>query len=496
MEISNRYPVTVVGGGPGGIMAALASARNGAKTLLVEQGAFLGGTATRSVIGPISPFHYGDEQIIAGLAQEFIDRMVAHGGATGHLKCINPTGTGSYICLYDHEAYKYVAQEMLLEAGVDLLFHCRIGRVLKEGNRVSGLVLDSRLGTMAVASQIVIDATGDGDVAVLSGEAYTVGNAEKKSQPSSMMFEMAGVDVERLYDYVLGNQEEFTRRSELLALKGENNLRNPPYFVAQGYLSLVRKAVEDGELVFGRDCVHTITGFNPGWMHFNTARLTGYDSLDIVDRTKAEIDGRRQMESIVSFMKKRVPGYGNAYLARAGGEVGVRETRHIEGVYKLTKDDVASGRKFPDAISRGGFAIDIHGGKSDPSMKGTGGYWKDLEDCYDIPYRCLVPAHVDGLLLAGRSISGASEAHASFRTQGVVMGYSQAAGVAAAHCALRGLQPRQADVAQIRQALTAMGASPLRNEADKQRNEQRAKAVVTAFVSAHPRHITPDEYLR
>ena len=133
-----EFVTSIVGGGPGGIMAALASARLHARTLLVERSAFLGGSATLSKIGPISPFHYKDEQVVRGILQEFIDELVKAGGATGHMKCLNGYGTGDYVCIYNHEIYKYVVQRMLLDEGVDILFHAVVSSVIKEGNSVRG----------------------------------------------------------------------------------------------------------------------------------------------------------------------------------------------------------------------------------------------------------------------------------------------------------------------------------------------------------------------
>ncbi len=191
--------IAVVGGGPGGIMAALAAARCGAEVLLIEQGAFLGGTPTRSVLGPISPFHFQDEQIIQGIAGEFISKMVKSHGATGHMKCMNPTGTGSYVCFYDHEIYEDTAQKMLEEAGVSLLFHGTVLETVMRGRRIETLRIESRFGGLEIHPKIVVDATGDGDIAALSGEKFVLGDGKGGMQPGSLMFEMAGVDTNRLY---------------------------------------------------------------------------------------------------------------------------------------------------------------------------------------------------------------------------------------------------------------------------------------------------------
>ena len=485
--------VAVAGGGPGGIMAALAAARCGAKVLLIEQGAFLGGTATRTVLGPISPFHFGDEAITKGIAAQFIDRLIKNHGATGHMKCINPRGTGSYVCFYDHEIYKYTAQAMLEEAGVVLLFHTVVREVMMKGNRVAALRADSRFGALEICPKMVIDATGDGDVAALAGAEFTIGDGMGKMQPGSLMFEMAGVDTERLYQFICRNAEEFTRLSDIISLDGgKKNSR----FVAQGYLSAVEKARKKGDLIIGRDSVQTISGFHPGWIHFNAVRLEDYGPLELWKRSESERQARISMESIAEFMKREIPGFKNAFIARAGMELGVRESRHIKGKYVLTEKNVTEGRKFSDTIGRGGFPVDIHGGNKTAVSEGTGGLWKELKDCYDIPYRALIPESVEGLLLAGRWISGTYEASASFRTQGVVMGFSQASGIAAALCVKHGCQPAQLPAARIQEKLIEIGASPYRNQEEKEREEARAREAVKRFAGEKRERITPERFLR
>lgn len=494
MQTAKDYDVIVVGGGPGGIMAALACGRKQVRTLLVERSAFLGGTATISRIGPISPFHYKDEQVVNGLPQELIDRLVRAGGATGHMKCLNSHGTGDYVCIYDHEIYKYVAQTMLLEAGVEILFHAVVSDVIKEGNRLTGVRITSRFGSRELRARIVVDATGDGDVACLAGEDFVYGDGQGKTQPSSAMFEMANVDTERLYTYILRNQGEFGRLSDLVPF-ADSPYKNQRFFVAQGYQSLVDHAKAKGELVFGRENVHTTTGLHPGVIHFNTARISGYDTTDLFARSASEIEGRRQIESIARFMIKYVPGYEHAYISSTENEVGVRESRHISGMYRLTGEDILSTRHFPDVIARGLFAVDIHGREAEggKGVQGAGGLWQELPDAYDIPYRILVPEHVDGLLLAGRCISADYIAFSSLRVQGTLMGYSQAAGLAAALCVQKGTEPRQLVVEELQQELIGIGASPYRDSEKKEREEAHARERVREFVASRGVLITPEE---
>lgn len=520
MQIANDYDVIVAGGGPGGIMAALASARMHVKTLLVERSAFLGGSATLSRIGPISPFHYKDEQVVHGLPQEFVDGMVKAGGATGHMKCLNSHGTGDYVCVYDHEVYKIAARNMLLDAGVDLLFHAVVSSVVKEGNCLKGVRISSRFGCREIRGRIVIDATGDGDVACLAGEAFVYGDGQGKAQPSSAMFEMANVDTERLYRYILENRKEFGRLSDLVPFR-DTRYRDRKFFVAQGYQSLVDQAKASGELVFGRENIHTTTGLRPGIMHFNTARISNYDTTDLFARSESELEGSRQIESVAGFMVNHVPGYEHAYISSTGNEVGVRESRHICGVYRLTGEDILTARRFPDVIARGLFAVDIHGRKAgedgdirgrmrkkgqeadglgreqqqNGNIQGAGGLWKELRDAYDIPYRILVPARTDGLLLAGRCVSADYVAFSSLRVQGTLMGYSQAAGYAAALCVRENLHPRDLPADLLQKQLVLSGASPYRDPERKKAEEAYATERVRAFLAARPVLITPECFL-
>ena len=496
MKLKKKYQVVVVGGGPGGIMAALAAARMHVSTLLIERSAFLGGAATLSKIGPISPFHYKDEQVVRGLPQEFVNELVKANGATGHMKCLNPYGTGSYVCVYNHETYKFVAQRMLTDAGVDILFHTTVSKVIKEGNRITALKIVSKFNTDTVKADVTVDATGDGDVAALAKETFEYGDGLGNTQPSSAMFEMANVDTEKLYDYILNNRQEFGRISDMVPIV-DSPYKDQRFFVAQGYQSLVDAAVREGSLVFGRENVHTTTGLHPGVMHFNTARISNYNTIDSHARSESELDGRKQIDSIASFMIRDVPGFEYAYISATENEVGVRESRHISGAYRLTGEDILSARSFPDVIARGLFAVDIHGAApiNGEKVSGAGGLWQELKDAYDIPYRILVPKRVDGLLLAGRCISADNIAFSSLRVQGTLMGYSQASGLAAAMCAMQNIQPRELDVSMLQAQLIRIGASPYRDPVKKEADEELAWARVKEYLQKHSRLITPEQYL-
>lgn len=497
-KYKDSYDVIVVGGGPAGIMAGLAAARTGASTLVIERNGFLGGAATNSVLGPISPFMFGDEQVIDGIPQDFMDELVKVHGSTGHMKVLDPYGSGAYLGFYDREKYKYVAEEMLLKEHVDIYYHAFIYEVSKVENRVTGVTVITKGGMKQFGAKIVVDATGDGDVSVKAGADYVYGNEKTgKAQPGSSMFEMVDVDVEKVYEYIRNNPDDFEWKSDIIPVRAYSDRLKQHYFVAQGFKKPVKEAVEAGDLQFGRDSVIVLNGIHPGSIHFNATRVSGYDSSNPDEKSYSEIDGRRQIESVSEFMIQYVPGFEHAYVSVTSNEVGVRETRHIKGLYTLTAEDAGEGRKFDDVVSRGYFPMDIHNpdGATGYTEGVQGGSWTDLKDTYDIPVRCLIPEKLDGLVLSGRCISGTSEAHGSYRTQGGIMGIGQASGVVAALCALQGVQPRQLDVKEVQKKLVEFGASVWRDEEKKAKEEAHARKCVREYMSGRHKTITKPEIL-
>jgi Dehydrogenases (flavoproteins) len=493
--ITKEYDVIVMGGGPSGFIAAIAAGRTGAKTLLVEKNGFLGGAATAAALGPISPFHIRDEQVVKGIPQEFMDRMVAYGASPGHCKVLDPYGSGAYLGFYDRERYKYIALQMVLEAGAEVLFHTFFCETVMEGGRVAGVKIVNKSGLNELKAKVVVDATGDGDVAASAGAEFTLGRAkDNKMQPSTLMFEMSNVDTDRLYQYILDNPDDFEWKSDVVPIRPFSDKLVKKYFVAQGFKKFVAEALDKGELYIGRDSILLLNTVFPGVIHFNSTRIINTDGTDAYSRTAAEVDGRKQVESIVRFMNKYVPGFESAFLSTTGSEIGVRESRHIVGEYVLTADDVVEGRKFDDVITRGYFPIDVHNmaGKSGYGNPDSAGAWIDIKDSYDVPYRCLVPAKVDGLVVAGRCISATSEAHGSFRTQGSVMAIGQAAGTAAGLCANKGIEPRELAYKELQQELLRHGASLWRDPEAVERETSNARQYVEQFLRENKRHITPN----
>ena len=449
-RVAAETDVLVVGGGPAGLGAALGAAATGARVVLAERYGFLGGNATVSLVFPLMSFHTqrgaprtGPEDelplmptdhgpgdpVVAGVLRGLLERLIAVGGA------IEPTQQTGYTVPIDPELYKLVFLDLLDEAGVEFLFHAfATGVVDVDGGK--GVVFETKSGPVVILATVVVDCTGDGDVAAAAGAPFEVGREEDGLvQPMTLMFRMVDFERSRFGDYVRANPDQW---------RG-----------VHGLWDLIRKATEDGKLDLPREDLLFFGTPHPRELSVNSTRVGGVLGIDVWDLTLAEWRSRNQMRQIANFLREYVPGFEQAYVAQSGSNVGVRETRRVLGRYQLTADDVLTARKFPDAIARGSYPIDIH------NPKGTGTVLKQVPegDAYDIPLRCLVPRDVDGLLVAGRCISGTHEAHSSYRVTPIVMATGQAAGVCAALAAGSARSPGDIDAGQVRRVLLEQGAN-------------------------------------
>lgn len=470
MQVHSESDVVVAGGGPSGLVAAISAARAGAVTTLVEQYGFLGGMATAASVGPFSPFHYDDQQITMGIPQELVERLMAAGGSTGHLKCVPEYGSGSYMAYFDREVYKQVAFDMVREAGAKLLLHSFVGGAVTQGNRVTGIRVANKSGFQEVLGKVVVDATGDGDVAAAAGAEFKWGrDSDNLGQPMTMFFEMANVDVPKILEYIEKHPDDFEWTSRLYSRTPLPKELNQTYFVAQGYKKFVAEAKAKGDLVLGRETVLLQSTMRENTIVFNSTRVGKLAGTNIDQFTQAEVLGREQAMSLAAFMKKYVPGFENAYVSSTGAQIGVRESRHIIGEHILTQDDVVEGRRFADVVARGFFPVDIHDPTGARGYQAGGSTWIKPKGPYDIPMRCLVPRKLDGLVMTGRNISAAHEAHGSLRVQGTAFAIGHASGALAAVAALSGVQPRTADVSKV-QAILVQQRANLDLEGARQRN--------------------------
>jgi hypothetical protein len=435
--------VLVAGGGPTGICAAIAAARGGATVTLLEEKSFVGGNATLGL--PIMTFHsFNGEQIIHGIPQEVIDRLVEMEGCTGHVEA-RGAHMPSY-ALVDAEAMKYVGLKMLLEAGVRVSLHTFVVDALVGDRAVCGIVVAGKSGLGVFTAERVVDCTGDADVAARAGAPFVKGRPEDGGmQAMSLNFRLANVDLDTIVRHF--------GEGLIVGRKPGEAVERP--IRGQGTFGQWDLDVEREQLFPDRNHHLWWNSFREGEVNINTTRVFGKDPTELASLTDAEIEGRRQVYQVFHFLKRHVPGFGKAHLISTGSQIGIRETRRIVGEYTLTGDDVLEARRFLDAVARGSYPVDIH----DPSGKGWGVRFVKDGGAYDIPYRCLVPKEIENLLVAGRCISADHQAIGSTRVMAPCMAMGQAAGLAAAMSVRQNVTPRRLDVERLREVLRQQKAN-------------------------------------
>lgn len=421
--VRHRVDVLVVGGGSAGLMAAVAAARRGAQVLIVERNGYLGGTLSMVTLGSFCGLYTVTDSevipVVRGLAEEFIERLGRLGGPTTPLRWLKTASLP-----YDPTLIKLAADALARDAGVQLAFHSVAVAALRDGERVCGAVFESRDGRWACLADVVIDGTGDGDVAALAGADFEHDPA--LIQAPTTMFRFGGVDVARAGALT---------RDEL-----------------RGHLERAVAA--------GFDLPRTAGGafsLRPGTMHLNITRVVhgarAPDPLDTAELSAAEVEGRRQLGDYLQAFRAFVPGYEHCFIEDIGAQIGIRESRRIRGDYWLTADDVLHQGRFDDAVACSAWPMEEHGA-------GRATLWRFLEPgtYYQLPYRMMLPAGLQGLLVAGRCASASHDAHASMRVAAVCMALGEAAGTAAAQAAARKQAPRDIDVGELRRQLLSQGA--------------------------------------
>jgi hypothetical protein len=441
----HEFDVLVVGGGNAGCAAAIAAARHGARTLLVERYGFLGGTATASMVGPWMTFHSGDDRIVGGIAQEMVERLMRKGASPGHVR--DSSDYVATITPFDPEVHKALLFEMMREAGVALILHAYVLNAQVDGDVVRGASFATVGGIRSYGGRVVIDATADAIVAASAGVPTQQGDERGRVQPASLMFRLSHVDLAALSTYLRAHPDQM--RTSLKA----HERTAPALTAVAGLHALWERASKDGLVDIPREVVSFFISPYPDEVTVNMTRVVDIDPLDPGDLTRAEIDARLQVMQLLEFFRERVPGFENARLAATGTQVGIRESRRIVGRYTLTAQDVLEARRFDDAVARSAYPIDIH----NPSGSGTTTRRLAPGQSYEIPYRCLVPANREQLLVAGRCISTTHEALASTRLTPTVMTLGQAAGTAAALARARRVRVAEIDTAELRAQLIADG---------------------------------------
>ncbi|MCX8053063.1 MAG: FAD-dependent oxidoreductase [Armatimonadetes bacterium] len=439
----HRYDVIVCGGGMSGIAAAVASARNGADTLLIERYGFLGGMTTAGLVNPFIKVFPDDGQIFGGICKELIDRLASKGG------CAVSGSFGAF----DSELFKVVADEICLESGVKLLLHafvsgvrlggqwssqitgeqcsCRADSVISSHSpnasgslapQIESVFVTCKPREIEITARVFVDATGNADLAFLAGApCETDQSADCLAKSATVNFRMANVVTE-----CIPSPNEI--RTLCLAARDAGRIN-----LVVGDLCYF-PTIRSGEILFSVAC-----------------------TIRTEDPTQAEVELRRMVMQIADFLKSDVDGFEQAYLQMTGTQIGFWETRRIVGEYVLTAEDVFESRKFEDCIARGFCPMEIQkleGGEVElghcPSSKS-----------FDIPYRCLVPLGIENLLVAGMSISATYKTHSLIRVMPVVCAVGEAAGTAAALCSRKNVAPRALDVRLLQSTLAAHGVNLL-----------------------------------
>ncbi|OGS06900.1 MAG: hypothetical protein A2270_00495 [Elusimicrobia bacterium RIFOXYA12_FULL_51_18] len=447
--VSASCGVLVCGGGTSGACAAIAAARNGAKTILVERESSPGGTPVHSLVTPLMTFHASPgRQIVKGIAEELVRDAVKMGGSPGHVP--DPLGVAATITPIDPEILKICIIKMCAGSGVELFNDSCISGILKADSGVTGIIIESKSGRRAITAGVTIDATGDGDVAAAAGVPFSIGRErDGKTQPMTLMAVVGGVDNEKVRAYIKNHPGEF-----ILSAYARKNINKVKFLAVSGFFSLVKNAQKKGELENFRDRVLYFEMPRCGEVALNMTRITGMSGLDPKDISRAQQLGFEQMLQSVEFLRKYAPGFENSYIVRIAEKIGVRETRHIRGLYTLTAEDVLYGRDFKDAIARGAFPIDIH------SPDGSALEMKAMKPgtSYGIPYRCMLPEKIENLIVTGRAISATHEASASARVSPTCMALGQAAGTAAAIAVKKKIPPSKVSAFELRNTLKKQGA--------------------------------------
>lgn len=430
--------VLVVGSGPGGLSAAISSARAGVETMLVERYGCFGGNLTHVGVEGIAWYRRPETVDVEGIGIEFEQRAKAQNASYDEPQSISQ-GINS-------ELFKVLADNWVQEAGVRPLLHATAVDVLREGNHITGLVVQSKAGRHAILAKRIIDATGDADIAKLAG-APVYKTAKEEMMAVTVMFSCSGVNKGRFLDYVRENPMRYMDwgKEWQIETDGKEDELFSPYLDEPFEKARAKGLIPPGLKSIGG----TWSGISDAGdaTYLNMVHMGGYDGTDIWDLTQAEIEGRRQAMLAIKALQQFAPGFEQAGLRNFGMTLGIRDTRKILGRYNLTEQDVRQQGRFDDAIGIFPEFIDGYGVLILPT---TGRY-------FHVPYGALVPQGIDNLLIAGRAIAGDKISHASVRNMMCCTVSGQGAGVAAAVSVKEGTTTAEVNIGRVQAELKRQG---------------------------------------
>lgn len=446
--LSFATDVCVLGGGPAGAAAAIAARRAGAKTMLIERMGYLGGAATAMQVPAFCPFSDREKAIVRGIGWEIMTEMQRRAGNPVPDPDIYhvPQDQARMDWVPIHvETLKVIYDELCAAADVDILFHTFVAQILRDGDRITGVVLANKDGLSVATAKVFVDATGDADIAARAGCPFEQGDDQGLTQGMTMCFTVAGGSRTKYLDYVYRTGDGYlAQRVEAARAAGDYDL-------------------PDSSLVGMSFKTETIAGINMGHVY-------GGDATSAASVSRAEAEGRRIVQKLVTFLRNYIPGQEKIYLVSTGPHIGVRESRRIVGDYRLTLDDYLACRSFPDDIARNAYFIDIHAvtteqaarakNISDTSSERTErkNYALPKGRSHGIPYRCLLPQGVENLIVAGRSLSADRAVQGAARVMPFCFAMGEAAGIAAAMVASDSGRFRSVNITDLRAKLKSVGA--------------------------------------
>lgn len=436
-----KCDLLIAGSGPAGIVAAIAAKRAGVRVTVLDSSPMPGGMISNAGINSMLTFHgLNGNKIIGGLPQQLIDRLIAMGGSKGHIS--DTVGVAYSVTPISPAAYSVLASELFCEYGIEYYPSTSIYKVdcvqNGENRSINAVFAASETNSYRFEAQIYIDGTG-GNLSELAG-AFLLPKENGENMPYTLIFNIAGVELERVKQYMLANREEF--HYETLW----EQLQDSPAIGVSGFFSLWKEA----NLSVPRDRILFYQTLSRDEVAINSTRIFSRGQ----SMAEAYCEGLQQIYEIFNFAVKKLPGFEHGYISYIPSQIGIREKNRILGEYILRAEDVLSGARFADEVTFGGFPVDIHSASSSGlaslNLSGNG--------FYGIPYRCFIAKNFQNLLISGRAISAEFKAHASARVQATAMGGGEACGLAAALCIKKRIEPSELDPQILRERLSDSGA--------------------------------------